>query len=488
MTDSLSLVFITVTNRLAPDDKHARKQIRKQAMSRCANDRRKRGGYGQHNLIQYPFELPQDEDDRERDTARKTAGVSVKTAIPTTPASCPYERMRVRYNFDLLDLAQLTSFHISYATASRLASKPTMLTEVLGDRHWSYLNYLPSRLGHNSALDKAAACVAARAQQWLSCPSEPVSCGILKLYSSALKALQAELQCPEACLRPDVLCATALLGVYELFKMSTEDAWKHHSTGASALIKLRGPGRCESDFEKALLLSHIGQIFHEAINANQSCFLSEDAWQAALFSIPTDDSLFSDRSEPIVSLLANVCRVPEYFQKTLQIVCVTRDDTPECMVERVKNKLYQLRRSIMLWHETYFGSETADCASMRINKDRQHEALGFSYAVSIILNRLLFSLDPGSNASCEEAAEEYAFKILLIEKQGLSTVSQAELFMAIKLGVARTTLATAARWREWYMESTQSEFPTGSRLLPSAIFMDWCQRMGWKTPRPVSTK
>jgi hypothetical protein len=185
----------------------------------------------------------------------------------------------MRYNFDLLDLSQLTSFHINYATASRLASKPTMLTEVLGNRHWSYLNYLPSRLGHNSALDKAAACVAARVQQWLASPSEPVSYGILKLYSSALKALQAELQSSQACLRPDVLCATALLGVYEvrtllcsislryvgsldfqLLRMSTEVSWNYHSVGASALIKLRGPGRCESDFEKALLLSHVGQI------------------------------------------------------------------------------------------------------------------------------------------------------------------------------------------------------------------------------------
>lgn len=42
--------------------------------------------------------------------------------------------------------------------------------------------------------------------------------------------------------------------------MSSEDAWNYHSSGAAALIKLRGPERCQSDFEKALLLSHVGQI------------------------------------------------------------------------------------------------------------------------------------------------------------------------------------------------------------------------------------
>ncbi len=210
MSTTITHVFITATNKLEPDDKHARKRIRKQAMSKSAQARKKRGGYGQHNLIQYPAEyLP-------CSGGKSDPQVSVKALIPASLASSSYEKMRIRYNFDLLDLSQLTSFHISYATANILANKPTMLTEVLGHRDWSYLNYLPGRIGHNSALDKAAACVAARAQQWLSSPSEPVSSSILKLYSSALAALQAELQCPNACLRPDVLCATQLLGIYEV--------------------------------------------------------------------------------------------------------------------------------------------------------------------------------------------------------------------------------------------------------------------------------
>lgn len=185
-------------------------------MSRSAHARRKRGGYGQSNLIQYPVEILEGEDSRAEDPSWNAARCSVRAVIPASLTSGPYERMRIRYNFDLLDLSQLTSFHISYATASSLANQPTLLTEILGHRHWSYLNYLPGRIGHNGALDKAAACVAARAQQWLASPSEPVSSGILKLYSSALAALQAELQCPNACLRPDVLCATELLGIYEV--------------------------------------------------------------------------------------------------------------------------------------------------------------------------------------------------------------------------------------------------------------------------------
>ncbi|KAL7904735.1 hypothetical protein GGI35DRAFT_193564 [Trichoderma velutinum] len=477
MSATVTHVFITATNKLEPDDKHARKRIRKQAMSKSAQARRNRGGYGQHNLIQYPVEL------LSRSSSRSDPQVSMQAFIPASLASSSYEKMRMRYNFDLLDLSQLTSFHISYATANILANKPTMLTEVLGHRAWSYLNYLPGRIGHNSALDKAAACVAARAQQWLSSPSEPVSGSILKLYASALEALQAELQCPNACLRPDVLCATQLLGIYELLKMSTEDAWRYHSTGATALIKLRGPARCETDFEKALVLSHVGQIFHEALKVNQTCFLSDGPWQAALRSIPTTDNLFSDRSEPIISLLTTVCRVPEYFYKTTQIICVTGHDTPANLVDDVKNHLQLLRLQLLHWYETFFGSASSDYPKVVIDKDRKHEALGFSFAVSIILNRLLFCLDPVENAACEESAQNSALKILMIAKQELSAVSQAELFMAIKFKVAKVTIATEERWRDWRMSvCTQSGPLAESLIIPKEIFVDWCQEMGWEIP------
>ncbi|UKZ76950.1 hypothetical protein TrVFT333_004666 [Trichoderma virens FT-333] len=476
MSQTFTHVFITATNGLQPDDKQARKQIRKQAMSKVAQARRKRGGYGKHNLIQYPVEILPVSD------GKADHRVSVKAVIPAHLASSPYEKMRRRYNFDLLDLSQLTSFHVGYSTASSLASKPTMLIDILGHRNWSYLNYLPSRIGHNGALDKAAACVAARAQQWLSSPSEPVSNSILKLYASALAALQAELQCPNACLRPDVLCATQLLGLYELLKMSTEHAWRYHSTGATALIQLRGPGRCETDFEKALLLSHVGQIFHEALNVNQNCFLSDGPWQAALRSLPTNDNLFSDRSKPIVSLLTKVCRVPQYCHQASQIVCVTRHDTPTDVIDDVVNNLHQLRIKISLWYEKFFETTIEDCPNEMIDKDRQHEALGFSFAVSIILNRMLFCLDPVANASCEETAQAIASKILMIKAEGLSTVSQAELFMAIKIAVAKVTLATAERWKDWYTSvCTQSEPPSGRHIMPKEIFVDWFQRMNWKT-------
>lgn len=42
--------------------------------------------------------------------------------------------------------------------------------------------------------------------------------------------------------------------------MSTEQAWVQHSSGATTLSRIRGADCYKTEFEKALLLSHIGQI------------------------------------------------------------------------------------------------------------------------------------------------------------------------------------------------------------------------------------
>lgn len=200
-----------------------------------------------------------------------------------------------------------------------------------------------------------------------------------------------------------------------------------------------------------------------------------------LRAIPTNDNLFNDRSEPIVSLLTNICHVPEYFHRATQIICITRDDTPDYWIDDVMINLQRLRLACLQWQDEYFGSAVAGCPNMLIDTDRQHEALGFSFAVSIILNRLLFCLDPIANAYCEEMAQKFASRILQIKNISLSNESQAELFMAIKLSVARNAQATATKWNDWY-KKVQLEPSGRSPLMPKEVFTDWCRRMNWETP------
>ncbi|GAM37171.1 hypothetical protein TCE0_022f06860 [Talaromyces pinophilus] len=441
-------------------------------MSRAASARKSKGGYGQHNLRQYPIQVL----DGESDLTPRSRLVCAKDTIPTSLSGTGYERMRIQYNFDLLDLSALTTFHVAHATASALAAHPTRLTDILRCRQWSYLTYLPSRIGHCDSLDRAAECVAARVQNWLAFPSEPISKDVLRLYSKALEALRTELENPDSFLRADVLCATEMLGIYELLKMSTEQAWIQHSSGATTLTRLRGARRYKTEFEKALLLSHIGQIFHESLNMNEPCFLEHETWQTILRSMATKDHPFSDRSDLVISLWSCICSLPKYLRRVTDIVC-TSPNTSNLAICQLKLDLFRLYQSISQWHQEYqvhsWDNELHPSRSPA-DADKQFEALGFCFTCLIVTNRLIFALDPSAGATYEYEAQKLAADLVTIEQNALSVNGRAELFMALKMHVAKATRATAETWRECTTNTIGS-------TIPQSVFTEWCQLTGWKT-------
>lgn len=124
--------------------------------------------------------------------------------------------MRIEQDFDLLSLSALTAFSVGRVTARVLACRPSLLPEVLRCQQWSYIEYVPSRIGSNETLDNAVRCVVARVRQCLLKPYEPPTNNILKGYVKAISSLQTALNDEQQCLKSDVLCATELLGIYEV--------------------------------------------------------------------------------------------------------------------------------------------------------------------------------------------------------------------------------------------------------------------------------
>ena len=214
-----------------------RRLIRRQAMSRAAAARKQRG-WGQHNRRQYPPSL-EDQGEAESEAAasgsaradlssRQRCLMSVtrtKTVVPASVPSSGYESMRIDYGFDLLDISALTTFHSGRITAQLLSREPLRLLHVLRYRQWSYLSFLPSRYGHNACMDDATHCVAARVRQWMSSPSEPPDDGVLSLYLKSLTSLQSALNDPILCLQPEILCATAILAIYEVHQGYMPRIW-----------------------------------------------------------------------------------------------------------------------------------------------------------------------------------------------------------------------------------------------------------------------
>ena len=233
-----SYEFVSVdssSNAGIPQGEDARRLIRRQAMSRVAAERRQRGNLSQQqNRRQIPISRPElgHQAEAENDAAatgairtdsssRQHDVSSMETVRPAVPASIPssgYELMRIKYGFDLLDVSALTSFQTGRITAQLLFREPFRLAQVLQCRQWSYFSFLPSRYGYIACLDDASNCVAARIRQWMSFPSAPPNDYVLSLYSKSLVSLQSSLNDPVLCRQPEVLCATAILAIYEVLQ------------------------------------------------------------------------------------------------------------------------------------------------------------------------------------------------------------------------------------------------------------------------------
>ena len=245
--------FINVSDIHEPQDATTKTTIRRQAMSKAAAARRQKGNYGKINLGQPPVIVKEPRSIASRPApfgcSRREVLSTAEAVIPTIdaegrsendrsgihltsnwivnrtiPASLPsvgYESMRIRYDFDVLDLSALTCFHSSRATAQVLSLEPSRLVSLLRCRQWSYLSFLPSRFGHTTCLDDAIRCVAAKVRFRLVSPGGPLSTMVVALYSKALASLQAVLSNPDQWMQPEVLCATQMLAIYEAGKLLT---------------------------------------------------------------------------------------------------------------------------------------------------------------------------------------------------------------------------------------------------------------------------
>ena len=232
-------------------DPATRVLIRKQAMSKAAAARKQRGNWGKVNLGQgvvidstqvgenlqrKPAHQvkPQnsrpdsglDHIQRERTSPQnpkpsKTSqgDLGVTPFIPRNMSCTDYELMRMTYDFDLLDLSAMTTFHVGRITTQTLLKDPASLAKVLKCKQWSYFSYLPSRYGHFPCLDDAARCVASRVRHWIGGDIHP-SAEDLALYSKALASLQVALNDPATCMESEILCATQVLSIHEVRYLS----------------------------------------------------------------------------------------------------------------------------------------------------------------------------------------------------------------------------------------------------------------------------
>lgn len=156
-----------------------------------------------------------------------------------------------------------------------------------------YVDFLPSRLGYSSALDSAIHCVVAALRD-LALPLErrtPLE--TLVSYTKALNHLQRSIGDAEQCQTSETLCATQLLGIFEvslsrlavaafvflhakwLCQVLTSDKGKqstNHVEGTSLLVKTRGPDKFCTAFDAVMLVSQTPVIVSGSVGSYAALF------------------------------------------------------------------------------------------------------------------------------------------------------------------------------------------------------------------------
>ncbi|OAK94650.1 hypothetical protein IQ06DRAFT_80220 [Phaeosphaeriaceae sp. SRC1lsM3a] len=160
-----------------------------------------------------------------------------------------------------------------------------------------FIREVPSRLGHNPALDAAAAVLV---DVHTSLVHRKMSLEIVnpQLYLRAIKTLQACLEDPCQGMSANTLCASVLLSLVEaLAGPRVGNRYLAHVGGAGRLMELQGPEKFQDPFAKELLRFNRGGIIVTAIYERKPCFLASPEWRDVAFDkngLAFDDSLHAD--------------------------------------------------------------------------------------------------------------------------------------------------------------------------------------------------
>jgi hypothetical protein len=262
MADS-GFTFIVSSGPKVPKDPALRTLIRKQAMKDVGIARKKRGGYGRVNLRQKLVDgntntqirplgeivesIPDShsnvtpssgstparpDTDTDATTPEEQQCISTKQAIEwhakqtwvvplNGPPATDFERLRLKYHFDIRDLSILTSFKVGSGTLLAISKNPELLSTLLGAETQSYLQYIPGRYGHKPFLTAVIDCVSAKVHSKLYPRNDMFEGMILRMYAKALAHLQVAVAGVESSLDPDLLCAIQMLSLHEVCRPLT---------------------------------------------------------------------------------------------------------------------------------------------------------------------------------------------------------------------------------------------------------------------------
>ncbi|KAH8738404.1 hypothetical protein BGZ61DRAFT_440000 [Ilyonectria robusta] len=382
----MAFSFVNYDGPRLSQDPNVRKLIRRQAMRDAGADRRIRGGYGQHNLRQCPASSESGTDDvnlsllgetlpdesvyrrnqpssdivasdrgtRALQRASQRSTVS-RHRTHALPVSVPYLNSASTEKFALLlNLTPLTGLRLGIAKFSYLKSEAVYSGNLpsasnLASRKLAH--FIMSRYEQVPILRYATDCVLAKLHQILQPPDGLGNERVLLHYTRALRAVQAALDDEKQRMTAETLCATELLGVFELLNENTKShSWIHHAGGAAQLIQIRGAHSFQTEFEMALFMAHIGPTVMNAFLSNKPCFLADEGWDRVMRSVIYNDDSSYKQKGLILALWSHLVNAPKKFKDVTDAIS-SPTPPPQDVIDGIIAHILEDRESLLFWLE-----------------------------------------------------------------------------------------------------------------------------------------
>ncbi|KAG9230099.1 hypothetical protein BJ875DRAFT_166932 [Amylocarpus encephaloides] len=149
----------------------------------------------------------------------------------------------------------------------------------------SFLEYIPTRLGQNTALDDTIACICAVYHGRLA-TSYYADKRVRQAYVKALSSVRGQLMDSNLRMQPEILCASILIQFCELALGEGTTDWTQLARGTALLVYARGVERYKSDFELSMLHSQLSYIVAQSMAHKERCFLSNPEWRPLITDLP----------------------------------------------------------------------------------------------------------------------------------------------------------------------------------------------------------
>ncbi|KAL7823753.1 hypothetical protein V8C26DRAFT_383739 [Trichoderma gracile] len=459
-------------------DAQVRRRIRQQAMRDTAMARRQRGDYGKHNMRQYPVFI-QPPDGHPADDSKDIQDSTDMNDFQPSSLSAPFafqDPLMPKQFSVLLNLMPLTGLRLGVGTLSHYLYEPAQPKDRIITAQASsqrLLSFIPSRYGHVSLLRHATDCVIAKLQ-YESQPAEHRSAKsdvkALMHYQKALKALQQALLDEMEWAKPETLCATQLLGIFEALNGNgRENSWMHHVGGAARLVEARGAHMFQSEFEKALFLAHIGPTVMSAFLNNTPCFLEQAQWQAVIREAVSEDTTLTKDKEFALALWGGLIVMPRLFKDTTELLLSTCPPSQQ-EVDDLTEQLLAKRKNLIVWLDWIRKKPIAQAGGIReddygvlvFSSDFDYRKLGpwcltrlalrGTYAVCrMIKSRLLYAISPSKFHDLETEAQDIAHRILNLKEEVAASKDSPLVwsqFMAQGSWIAKGIVETKDTWAE----------------------------------------